>query len=179
MRLLYGSLLASLALALAAPSHEKRKLTPREKAGLPLAQHVAPIKARNVAQYKDLTPVGAPYNRFASVQQIDKDLGLGPVVDTKGTALNAARGIEYITEAEISGHTYTLIVDTGSTDTWIVKDKFQCLDSLRRPQPAAACRFGPSLKGDLVHGLIPGVTFNISYGVDGGPFLQGVMGFSE
>jgi len=177
MRLLYCSLLASLALA--APSHEKRRLSPREKAGLPLARHVAPIKARNVAKYKDLTPVGAPYNRFSSVQQMDAESGLGPVVDTKGTAQNAARGIEYIIEAEISGHTYTLIVDTGSTDTWVVKDKFQCLDGFRRPQPLSACRFGPSLKGELTHGLIPDVTFNISYGMEGGPFLQGVMGYSE
>jgi hypothetical protein len=176
MKFLYGSLLASLALA--AP-HEKRKLTPREEAGIPLAKHVAPIRARDVSQYKDLTPVGAPFNRFNNVAQVDEESGLGPVVDTKGTLENAARGIEYIIEAHISGNPYTLIVDTGSTDTWIVSDQFQCLDSLRRPQPLQNCRFGPSLKGSFTHGLIEGLTFNISYGMEGGPFLQGSMGFSE
>lgn len=42
---------------------------------------------------------------------------------------------EYITEIAWNGNPVNVIVDTGSSDTWLVQDGFTCVDQNNRTQP--------------------------------------------
>jgi len=92
----------------------------------------------------------------------------GPIGTAK--ALPVSIPAEYLAEVQAGGHRYALRIDTGSSDTWFVKDGFQCLVS--------HCNLGPMFKGEFPGGQIE-EHFNISYGGDIGAFLNGQMGYSE
>ncbi|KAK0626641.1 aspartic peptidase domain-containing protein [Immersiella caudata] len=88
------------------------------------------------------------------------------------TALPVHHSAEYLAEVKAGGHRYALMIDTGSSDTWFVKDGFQCLISPH-------CNLGPAFKGEFPGGQIEVEHLNISYGGDVGAFLNGQMGYSE
>lgn len=78
------------------------------------------------------------------------------------------------------GNNYSLIIDTGSSDTWFVKSGFQCYDYRRQKVALANCQFGPLFKGDFPGGRIQELHFNVSYGNGySGPNLNGEYGFAE
>jgi hypothetical protein len=87
-------------------------------------------------------------------------------------ALPVYHPAEYLAEVKAGGHKYALMIDTGSSDTWFVKDGFQCL---LYPH----CNLGPVFRGDFPGGQIEVEHLNISYGGDIGAFLNGQMGYSE
>ncbi|OAA68745.1 Peptidase aspartic [Niveomyces insectorum RCEF 264] len=97
-----------------------------------------------------------------------------------GSAIAAANQIEYITSVQAGSNNLSLIIDTGSSDTWFVKEGFQCLDpQYRQPTTAEVCEFGPPFKGDFPGGQITNQHFNVTYGSVNGPFLNGLMGYSD
>ncbi|KAJ7779193.1 aspartic peptidase domain-containing protein [Mycena metata] len=51
---------------------------------------------------------------------------------------------EFVTNATIGGQNFSLIVDTGSSDTWVVQRGFQCLSADGTHVPESACGFGSS-----------------------------------
>ncbi|KAK7750598.1 hypothetical protein SLS62_007445 [Diatrype stigma] len=96
--------------------------------------------------------------------------------------------VEYLVRAEVGGQEFLVIPDTGSSDTWVAREGFECLDQFGR-RPAAdrsSCGFGP-----LYHGGFPGgkateidgrgdevdVQMHISY--LSGDFLNGPMGYAD
>lgn len=87
-------------------------------------------------------------------------------------ALPVYHPAEYLAEVKAGGYRYALQIDTGSSDTWFVKDGFQCL---LYPH----CNLGPVFRGDFPGGQIEVEHLNISYGGDLGAFLNGQMGYSE
>ncbi|KAG9237364.1 aspartic proteinase precursor [Amylocarpus encephaloides] len=75
------------------------------------------------------------------------------------------------------GTTFDLIVDTGSSDTWVASTTFACRDP-RTGEPAdqSACAFGPLYdRQDFQE--IPDQNFQISYG--DGSSVSGVMGYAQ
>ncbi|KAF2494727.1 acid protease [Lophium mytilinum] len=84
-----------------------------------------------------------------------------PVADLDLTTIG---GRVYFTTIQISGNTYTVVIDTGSSDTWLVKDDFQCFDvGTNVPISEEECAFGsPYVPSDAFRD-IPNETFNISY----------------
>jgi len=100
-----------------------------------------------------------------------------PIASGSGVARNAYHGIEYITDVKAGVGTYQLIVDTGSSDTWIVKSGFSCLRANPGASRANPCNFGAEFKGEFSGGALADQHLNITYG--GGPYLLGEMGYSE
>jgi hypothetical protein len=163
------SLAIGAAVAIPAPS---KQLSHREAAGIPLSNIVIPV--RKIKAQGEVTPVGAPYRYFRALEEAG-----GDAIGT-GIARNAADQIEYITEVTIGGTNYSLIIDTGSSDTWVAREPFSCYDvQFRVPMETEACEFGPFFKGEYPLGQIEELSFEIYYGDGNGPFLRGSMGYSE
>nr|GAT51413.1 acid protease [Mycena chlorophos] len=86
---------------------------------------------------------------------------------------------EYLTDVTVGGQTFPLIVDTGSSDTWVIQSGFQCYNlttDAKLPEPD--CDFGPKsfdTSASKTFKSFPKVSFNISYG--DGEFLSGPVGF--
>lgn len=89
--------------------------------------------------------------------------------------LSLEEGEEYATSIKIGTQTFEVIVDTGSSDTWVVETGFNCVDvATQAPEPESACGFGPTYTIDSTFKEIPGEFFNITYG--DGEFLLGFFG---
>jgi hypothetical protein len=86
-------------------------------------------------------------------------------------------GSEYITDITFGTQNVSVVVDTGSSDTWLIQDGFNCVNSHSVPQPATSCAFGPTYKGSFGANKIPNVNFNISYG--DGEFVTGDFGTED
>ncbi|KAJ7865336.1 acid protease [Mycena olivaceomarginata] len=85
---------------------------------------------------------------------------------------------EYLTNVTIGGQHFSLIIDTGSSDTWVAQKGFNCFDLDGNPVSADTCAFGtPGLDtaASKTFQPFPNVSFNITYG--DGEFLSGPVGF--
>lgn len=88
-------------------------------------------------------------------------------------------GEEFATEIDISGQKFQVIVDTGSSDTWVVEKGFECVSVSNGSDVVAesVCAFGPTYTSGSSFKQIPNEFFNITYG--DGEFLNGVMGTNQ
>lgn len=93
-----------------------------------------------------------------------------------GTLENAG-GIEYLVPIEFGSQKFTAILDTGSSDTWLIAENFKCVDQTGKAQDKKTCNFGPGFKGDFGKDRIPNLNFNISYG--DGEFVTGDFGYQD
>ncbi|THG95840.1 hypothetical protein EW026_g5877 [Hermanssonia centrifuga] len=85
---------------------------------------------------------------------------------------------EYLTDIVVGGQSFKVIVDTGSSDTWLADKGFKCFTLDNSPQPAADCFFGTTgfdTSKSKTFVPLPDTNFNISYG--DGEFLTGSVGF--
>ncbi|KAJ7087075.1 acid protease [Mycena epipterygia] len=85
---------------------------------------------------------------------------------------------EYLTNVTVGGQHFSLIVDTGSSDTWVAQKGFNCFDIDGNPVPATTCAFGTpgfNTAASRTFKPFPNVSFNITYG--DGEFLSGPVGF--
>lgn len=157
-----GGLLLSVSIA--APIEER-------SAEVPTAQHVYGLERNIVSK-----PGALLSDRFRRFHEI-----VGPDVTPigVGTAVAAQNQIEYLINVQAGKGNYSLIIDTGSSDTWFVKSEFQCMDSRRRRVSMQYCNFGTTWSGEFPGGQITNQHFNITYGSANGPFLNGQMGYSE
>ena len=73
--------------------------------------------------------------------------------------------------------TFMALVDTGSSDTWIVEKGFQCLTLGDVLEPEAECNFGPTYTISKTFVQTPDENFNITYG--DAEFLNGIIGTEE
>ncbi|KAI6471766.1 hypothetical protein MCOR17_003071 [Pyricularia oryzae] len=120
-----------------------------------------------IVDYKsqDRKPVVADLNGntdFVTAAKLSaRQDGSEPVAEGVGPAINAYSQVEYITPVSSNGDTYSLIIDTGSSDIWFVREGFQCLDYRQQPAPYEACQFGPAWQGDFPGGKVPNKQFQI------------------
>ncbi|KAJ7483177.1 acid protease [Mycena latifolia] len=85
---------------------------------------------------------------------------------------------EYLTNITVGGQTFTAIVDTGSSDTWLVKKGFKCFNLTGFPESTETCGFGSDgfdTKASKTFQPMLRASLNISYG--DGEFLSGPVGF--
>ncbi|MCJ1224429.1 hypothetical protein MMC12_001074 [Toensbergia leucococca] len=85
-------------------------------------------------------------------------------------------GEEYLTEIEFGSKSFSVILDTGSSDTWLVETGFTCVNQTSGAlETEAECMFGPTYTVPSTFKDIPNENFNITYG--DGEFLTGKFGF--
>ena len=167
------SVLAATAV-LAAPG---RKLSERELAGIPLTSVVAPLRRTWLKPEVDNVPIGAAYRGHVNNLA---ELGTEAAAAPFGVARAADRQIEYITEVTLGSKNYSLIVDTGSSDTWAVQQTFQCVDpDTQRTVLTSLCNFGPLFQGGFPGGEVASQIFAVQYGSANGPFVQGKFGYAK
>jgi len=107
-------------------------------------------------------------------------LGLSkiPPSDHTTTLLSLFIGEEFATEITFGTETFESIVDTGSSDTWIIETEFSCINvSNSAPETEDFCAFGPTYTVSDTFTQIPDENFNITYG--DGEFLTGIIGTEE
>ncbi|KAF4622704.1 hypothetical protein G7Y89_g14323 [Cudoniella acicularis] len=87
-------------------------------------------------------------------------------------------GEEFAASVTVGTETFELIIDTGSSDTWVVETGFACTN-FQTGQKAAesVCDFGPYYTKSSTFTAISGETFSIEYG--DGESLTGVIGTEE
>jgi hypothetical protein len=82
----------------------------------------------------------------------------------------------YITNVTLGGQHFALVIDTGSSDTWIATSDFQCVD----PDTGATlatqeCGFGP-LYNRVASSTYKPINYGFSVDYAGGEYLSGIMG---
>ncbi|KAJ7664537.1 acid protease [Mycena polygramma] len=105
-----------------------------------------------------------------------QDKNTGNLVRLNGAAFDH----EYVVNASVGGKYFNLILDTGSSDLWVVQDQFSCLDLNGTAVPASTCDFGPAHykpADSPTFRPFPNVTFFVQYG--SGEHLRGPAGFDD
>ncbi|KAI0315205.1 aspartic peptidase domain-containing protein [Amylostereum chailletii] len=85
---------------------------------------------------------------------------------------------EYSANITIGGQSFAVIIDTGSSDTWLVKEGFSCFTLDDNATTTDNCAFGSAgfVPADSpTYKAFPDHNFNISYG--DGEFITGDVGF--
>jgi hypothetical protein len=74
---------------------------------------------------------------------------------------------EYLVNVTVGPDTYALIVDTGSSDTWLAEVNFTCINLASQQEPESECAFGPLYDSSKssTYTEIPNENFNITYGL--------------
>ncbi|KAK4152559.1 aspartic peptidase domain-containing protein [Chaetomidium leptoderma] len=90
----------------------------------------------------------------------------------------SAYGTQYAVDALFNGHQMSLLIDTGSSDTWAVQKNFHCVDYSGQFLPQEICGFGETYPETFQYGLTnPETHMFIQYG--DGEIVTGPMGFSD
>ena len=87
-------------------------------------------------------------------------------------------GEEFAAEVTIGSQTFDLIIDTGSSDTWVVEEGFTCIDfDTGKKTTESECAFGSTYTKSGTFKSISGETFSIEYGDE--ESLTGVFGTED
>ena len=102
-------------------------------------------------------------------------------VDGYSTGILAIdQGIGFSTEITFGSEVFNVLVDTGSSDTWLVRWNFSCVDHHEPQNPPltqAECHFGPAYNITDTFRPIDNETFSIQYG--DGTFVRGSLGYEQ
>ncbi len=86
-------------------------------------------------------------------------------------------GVEYLMDIQFNQVDFKVIVDTGSSDTWLIESGFRCVNASGITQNASACGFGATYPNSFGANKIQNTNFNISYG--DGEFVTGDFGTAD
>ncbi|KKA27648.1 hypothetical protein TD95_001230 [Thielaviopsis punctulata] len=165
---LAATLSAAAALAAAAPANlgHGPAIVSSRTSPYPMSQHVLPL---NRVQ----TGSGAISKRSA----LYKLSSTAPAGTTH--LISLFEGEEFATAITIDGESYDVIVDSGSSDTWLVQKNFSCVDvDTSAAEPESECNFGKTFSvNSKTFTKIPNENFNIGYG--DGEFLTGYLGTQD
>lgn len=82
------------------------------------------------------------------------------------TSIGGIGGSVYTAPVSIGGQQVELVIDTGSSDPWVVSSSFTCFDPVSgKDQDTSVCAFGPSYNHSesSTYATIAGENFNITY----------------
>jgi hypothetical protein len=113
----------------------------------------------------------APSHRYFNMLLGEQDVAQG---GGNTEQIQNIRDSIYLTTMKIGGETFKLVIDTGSSDTWVAKTGFQCV-SVRTKQntPNASCRIARTYNATQTYSVVANQHFNISYA--DGEYLNGEM----
>lgn len=87
-------------------------------------------------------------------------------------------GVSYLTDIKINNETHTVVLDTGSSDTWLFKSDFECRDQWGFSQAQWICHAGPGYTGSFPpNNPLKNVSLDIRYGDN--TFARGQFGFAN
>ncbi|KAJ7115076.1 acid protease [Mycena crocata] len=133
---------------------------------LPTAEFSMPLTGKVPRRASKTTALTAIRNKHGKFR--------GNTVGLDGAAFDN----EYLVNITVGGKPFQVILDTGSSDIWVVNQNFSCEDLQGNTVPAETCDFGPAKfnpADSATFQLFPNVTFFIRYG--SGEFLAGPTGF--
>src|ERR1700712_5100453 len=132
----------------------------------------------SVALFSGINAASIPDLKIADIQT-------SPSFTTELTSVwNSTRStILYHIPVTLRGEVYNLILDTGSSDTWVLSDNFSCIGGYigRGQQPPYKCTHGPTFGGSLEGTQAPNRTYFSVYGMGGfgGTFVMGNMSYES
>ncbi|KAK0707264.1 aspartic peptidase domain-containing protein [Lasiosphaeris hirsuta] len=85
--------------------------------------------------------------------------------------------VYYIIELLVGNQKIAVSVDTGSSDTWLVQQPYECVQFFFQPGRKPDCGLGDGFKGNLSGGRVAAVEFGRSYA--DGTFVRGFFGFED
>ncbi|KAJ7092312.1 aspartic peptidase domain-containing protein [Mycena belliarum] len=138
----------------------------RDAAVLPAAEFTVPFSGKAPRRK-------SKKSALAALRGKSRAHGASDTVVVDGSAFDE----EYLTNATIGGQHFSLIVDTGSSDTWVAQKGFNCFDIEGNPVSQDTCAFGTTgfnTAASKTFQPFPNVSFNITYG--DGEFLSGPVG---
>lgn len=87
-------------------------------------------------------------------------------------------GQVFLTPISFGSENFLVVVDTGSSDTWLVRRGFACISATNGMREGQAeCAFGHQYTESSTFTQILGENFNVSYG--DGEFLRGIVGYEQ
>lgn len=87
-----------------------------------------------------------------------------------------AGGMQYAIEVKFNGVPRYLLIDTGSSDTWMFAPDVECVTTDGTPKPADECAFGELYAGPYIT-PIKDINYNQVYG--NGDVLNGYFGYAH
>lgn len=85
--------------------------------------------------------------------------------------------IVFDVEVQFGSQSFLLLVDTGSSDTWVVETDFQCVNSTDNSDlPRESCLFGPTYDVPAGMEYVKNQTFGVQYGTG---IALGKVGFED
>jgi hypothetical protein len=152
----------------------------------PLERRVSPVPIKAVSfkavAFTDPSPDTVTSN-FLTLRKVytDGKRGIDKCPFGTSTAVQEVRpysGISYLTEIAVNGEVHTVALDTGSSDTWLIKSNYTCVNVFGMPQEQQFCNFGPGYTGNFTPSeVLSGVNLNIRYGDK--TFAYGQFGFAN
>lgn len=177
--LLSLSLLSSIHLSNAAAvlPIERRAL---QLSSVPVAAFQAPSADVATDNFLPLTKLQS--NSITTLDAVRRELSAADLhkfpkrQSAAGTApLTSLGGIEYLVDITFGTQNVKVILDTGSSDTWLIQKGFKCTDANGASQSTATCNFGPAYTGTITQ--TANENFQISYG--DGEFVTGIIGTQD
>lgn len=160
---LFGAALAHPA-AFSKPAHRQNFVHNRLKASAP----AAPLEiSKNVVTLRKTDISAASSQRLHTTIRTN---GAAPLIPTEGA-------VGYAVNVDYAGTNLQLILDTGSSDTWVASSGLTCLDQFGEQVPIAQCNFGELYGGSFPEGNITDENFSISYG--DGEAVLGMLGYAD
>ncbi|KAI9648144.1 hypothetical protein NHQ30_002776 [Ciborinia camelliae] len=159
--------LLSLTTARVLPRASNSKISVRN--AIPSRPRSIPVVTDHVLELKKSTGGSKVRSAAKFLKNLD-------IADGKSTGLvSLFEGEEFATNITFGSQTFEVIVDTGSSDTWLVETGYSCIDlDTGKSTTESTCAFGPTYTKDSTFKTISGEEFSIEYG--DGEYLTGVMG---
>ncbi|CAO2647612.1 Nn.00g085340.m01.CDS01 [Neocucurbitaria sp. VM-36] len=174
--------LTFLVLFLASSTHDALALNPRAAARVAVTNNVLHLRTASNAPH--LIPPSSKYllkrrndanSAFHSKTRRQDD----PIADIQEDLITIG-GRVYMTDVTLAGQPFTLVIDSGSSDTWVASSTFQCTNpNTMRSISLANCGFATLYDPNDSSTFSPIRNNDFSIKYTGGEFLQGELGFEQ
>lgn len=95
---------------------------------------------------------------------------------SSGAVVNMFGG-SYVAQVTVGTKIVPLLIDTGSSDTWVAASSFRCLDAEDKPVEQSSCGFLSFADDDFSGGTVPDEYLSIKYA--NGQYAYGPYGFES
>lgn len=121
-------------------------LCQQEVYAIPAPRPATGLKVAKADHVLNLKRVGAK-SPSSKALLLDLATDIEPLKSVEG-------GGAYGLEVGLSGETYDVVLDTGSSDLWVFHEGVQCINSAGSIVPDSKCDFGPEFPGTFEEGTI-------------------------